>query len=40
MLVLLYFVPLGNVLLTSVTDPRPGLANYGLLFTSPRCRRR
>jgi putative spermidine/putrescine transport system permease protein len=34
MLVLLYFVPLGNVLLTSVTDPKPGLANYGLLFTS------
>ena len=34
MLVLLYFVPLGNVLLTSVTDPRPGLQNYGLLFTS------
>jgi len=34
MLVVLYFVPLGNVLLTSVTDPRPGLQNYGLLFTS------
>jgi putative spermidine/putrescine transport system permease protein len=34
MLVVLYFVPLGNVLLTSVTDPRPGLGNYGLLFTS------
>jgi putative spermidine/putrescine transport system permease protein len=34
MLVLLYFVPLGNVLLTSVTDPKPGLGNYGLLFTS------
>jgi putative spermidine/putrescine transport system permease protein len=34
MLVLLYLVPLGNVLLTSVTDPRPGLDNYELLFTS------
>jgi putative spermidine/putrescine transport system permease protein len=34
MLVVLYFVPLGNVLLTSVTDPKPGLGNYGLLFTS------
>jgi putative spermidine/putrescine transport system permease protein len=34
MLLVLYFVPLGNVLLTSVTDPRPGLGNYGLLFTS------
>ena len=34
MLLVLYFVPLGNVLLTSVTDPKPGLANYGLLFTS------
>jgi putative spermidine/putrescine transport system permease protein len=34
MLVLLYFVPLGNVLLTSVTDPKPGLDNYALLFTN------
>jgi putative spermidine/putrescine transport system permease protein len=34
MLLVLYFVPLGNVLLTSVTDPKPGLGNYGLLFTS------
>ncbi len=34
MLVVLYFVPLGNVLLTSVTDPKPGLDNYALLFTS------
>jgi putative spermidine/putrescine transport system permease protein len=34
MLAILYFVPLGNVLLTSVTDPRPGLDNYALLFTS------
>src|SRR5258708_15941923 len=34
MLVVLYFVPRGNVLLTSVTDPKPGLGNYGLLFTS------
>ena len=35
MLIVLYFVPLGNVLLTSITDPKPGLGNYGLLFTSP-----
>ena len=35
MLVALYLVPLGDVLLTSITDPKPGLANYGLLFTSP-----
>ena len=34
MLVVLYLVPLANVLVTSVTDPRPGLGNYGLLFTS------
>jgi putative spermidine/putrescine transport system permease protein len=34
MLVLLYFVPLAKVLLTSVTDPKPGLGNYALLFTS------
>jgi putative spermidine/putrescine transport system permease protein len=34
MLLVLYFVPLGNVLLTSVTDPKPGLGNYALLFTS------
>jgi putative spermidine/putrescine transport system permease protein len=34
MLVLLYVVPLGNVLLTSVTDPKPGLDNYALLFTN------
>jgi len=34
MLVLLYLVPLGNVLLSSVTDPRPGLDNYALLFTN------
>ena len=27
-------MPLGNVLLTSVTDPKPGLGNYALLFTS------
>ena len=35
MLVVLYFVPLADVLVTSVTDPKPGLANYSLLFTSP-----
>lgn len=34
MLVLIYLVPLGDVLLTSVTDPKPGLGNYELLFTS------
>ena len=34
MLMVLYLVPLANVLLTSVTDPRPGLDNYVLLFTS------
>lgn len=34
MLVALYLVPLANVLVTSVTDPKPGLGNYGLLFTS------
>lgn len=39
MLVLLYFVPLGNVLLTSVTDPKPGLDNYALLFTSASVQR-
>jgi len=39
MLVLLYFVPLGNVLLTSVTDPKPGLDNYELLFTSASVQR-
>jgi len=39
MLLLLYLVPLGNVLLTSVTDPRPGLDNYALLFTSASVQR-
>ena len=39
MLVVLYFVPLGNVLLTSVTDPKPGLDNYELLFTSASVQR-
>ena len=34
MLLVLYLVPLGQVLLTSVTDPRPGLQNDRLLFTS------
>ncbi|CAN5919363.1 ABC transporter permease [soil metagenome] len=34
MLVVIYVVPLFDVMLTSVTDPKPGLANYGLLFTS------
>jgi putative spermidine/putrescine transport system permease protein len=34
MLVVLYFVPLAEVLLISVTDPKPGLGNYALLFTN------
>ena len=34
MLLLIYLVPLGDVLLTSVTDPRPGLDKYAMLFTS------
>ena len=34
MLVVLYVVPLFDVLLTSVTDPKPGLGNYALLLTS------
>ncbi len=34
MLLVLYIVPLGQVLLTSVTDPKPGLQNYALLLTS------
>jgi putative spermidine/putrescine transport system permease protein len=39
MLVAVYFVPLGNVLMTSLREPKPGLANYGLLFTSPSVQR-
>ena len=39
MLALLYLVPLADVLVTSVTDPRPGLDNYGLLFTSASVQR-
>jgi putative spermidine/putrescine transport system permease protein len=39
MLVAVYFVPLGNVLLTSVREPKPGLANYELLFTSASVQR-
>jgi putative spermidine/putrescine transport system permease protein len=39
MLVTLYLVPLANVLLTSVTDPKPGLGNYALLFTSSSVQR-
>jgi putative spermidine/putrescine transport system permease protein len=35
MLLVLYFVPLGDVLLTSVREPKVGFGNYGLLFTSP-----
>ena len=32
-------MPLANVLLTSVTDPKPGLHNYALLFTSASVQR-
>jgi putative spermidine/putrescine transport system permease protein len=39
MLVLIYLVPLVDVLLTSVTDPRPGIGNYALLFTSASVQR-
>jgi putative spermidine/putrescine transport system permease protein len=35
LLVLVYLLPLGQVLLLSVTDPRPGLENYAMLGTSP-----
>jgi putative spermidine/putrescine transport system permease protein len=34
LLVGVYLVPLGQVLLLSVTDPQPGLENYALLFNS------
>ena len=34
MLLVLYLAPLFDVLVTSVTDPKPGLGNYVLLFTS------
>lgn len=34
MLAVLYLVPLADVLVTSVTDPRLGLDNYALLLTS------
>ena len=39
MLVALYLVPLADVLVTSVTDPKPGLDNYALLFTSASVQR-
>jgi putative spermidine/putrescine transport system permease protein len=35
LLVFVYLLPLGQVLLLSVTDPRPGLENYAMLGTSP-----
>jgi putative spermidine/putrescine transport system permease protein len=35
LLVCVYLVPLGQVLLLSVTDPQPGLGNYAQLVTSP-----
>lgn len=34
LLVLVYLVPLSQVLILSVTDPEPGLGNYALLFTN------
>lgn len=34
LLVALYLVPLGQVLVLSVTEPKPGLENYALLFTN------
>ncbi|HSI40932.1 MAG TPA: ABC transporter permease [Xanthobacteraceae bacterium] len=34
MLLAFYLVPVGRVLALSFTDPRPGLDNYALLFTS------
>lgn len=39
MLLLIYLVPLADVLLTSITDPRPGLGNYAMLFTSSSVQR-
>lgn len=39
MLVALYLVPLLDVLAISVSDPRPGLGNYALLFTSASVQR-
>src|SRR5882757_11502325 len=39
MLAALYLVPLADVLVTSVTDPKPGLDNYALLFTSASVQR-
>jgi len=34
-LTLLFVLPIGLVLVTSVTDPRPSLAHYGRIFTVP-----
>ena len=34
-LVLLFVVPIGYVLLLSVTDPRLGFAHYQRIFTAP-----
>jgi putative spermidine/putrescine transport system permease protein len=39
MLLLIYLVPLADVLLTSVTDPKPGFGNYAMLFTSSSVQR-
>ncbi len=39
MMVVFFVYPLARVLWVSVTEPAPGLANYGLLFTSPAVQR-
>jgi putative spermidine/putrescine transport system permease protein len=38
LLAVFYLYPLGQVLWISVTQPKPGLGNYALLFTSPAIR--
>jgi len=39
MMVVFFVYPLARGLWVSVTEPAPGLANYGLLFTSPAVQR-
>ena len=34
LMLVFYLYPLGQVLWISVTEPKPGIDNYGLLFTS------
>ena len=34
LLLVLYAAPIANVLLLSVTDPKPGIANYNKIFES------